>query len=74
VSLSILVNSGNGAVVVALAGAADASMLEPLRVPITAAPAETPLLVLDLELDAHDPVHQEILRSVRPSDSPPTNP
>lgn len=57
-SLSIQVRSDNGAVVVALAGAADASMLEPLRDPITAALADTPLLVLDLdELSTVDPVY-----------------
>lgn len=55
-SLSIQVRSDNGAVVVALAGAADASMLEPLRDPITAALADAHVLVLDLdELASVDP-------------------
>lgn len=48
-SLSIQVRNDNGAVVVALAGAADASMLEPLRDPLTAALADARVLVLDLD-------------------------
>lgn len=54
-SLSIQVRSDNGAVVVTLAGAADASMLEPLRTPISAALSDANVLVLDLdELDSVD--------------------
>ena len=98
---------------------ADASMLEPLRDPITAALTDAQVLVLDLdelnsvdptylrepiveergkarggqlriatthaacqrcgavaslELDDRDPVHEKILRSIRPSESPPANP
>lgn len=57
-SLSIQVRSDNGAVVVALAGAADASMLEPLRDPISAALADTEVLVLDLDqLSNVDPAY-----------------
>jgi anti-anti-sigma regulatory factor len=56
VSLSIHVRSDNGAMVVALAGAADAAMLEPLRDPITAALSDAKVLVLDLdELSSLDP-------------------
>jgi anti-anti-sigma factor len=56
VSLSIHVRSDNGAMVVALAGAADASMLEQLRDPITAALSDARVLVLDLdELSSLDP-------------------
>jgi anti-anti-sigma factor len=49
VSLSIQVRNDTGAVVVAFAGAADASMLEPLRDPLTAALADARVLVLDLD-------------------------
>ena len=48
-SLSIQVRNEHGAVVVALAGAADASMLEPLGDPLAAALADARLLVLDLD-------------------------
>lgn len=48
-SLSIQVRNENGAMVVALAGAADASMLEPLLDPLTAALADARVLVLDLD-------------------------
>lgn len=48
-SLSIQVRNDNGAMVIALAGAADASMLEPLRDPLTAALGDARVLVLDLD-------------------------
>ena len=48
-SLSIQVRNEHGAVVVALAGAADASMLEPLGDPLAAALGDARLLVLDLD-------------------------
>jgi anti-anti-sigma factor len=55
VSLSIHVHSTNGAVVVALAGTADASMLQPVAGPLTAALDDTKVLVLDLDdLDTVD--------------------
>lgn len=54
-SLSIHVHSTNGAVVVELAGTADASMLQPLVDPLTAALADAKVLVLDLdEVDTID--------------------
>jgi anti-anti-sigma factor len=49
VSLSIEVRSGNGAVVVALAGTAEASTLELLRDPLSVALADARVLVLDLD-------------------------
>lgn len=56
-SLSIQVRSDNGAVVVTLAGAAGAGMLEPLRDPLTAALGDAKVLVLDLdELTDIDPL------------------
>jgi hypothetical protein len=56
VSLSVHVRSDHGAVVVALVGVADATMIEPLRDPIAAALADSELLVLDLgELSGVDP-------------------
>lgn len=55
-SLSIHVRSEDGAVVVALVGTADASMLEPLVDPLTAALSDSGVLVLDLdELRIVDP-------------------
>lgn len=48
-SLSIQVHSDSGSVVVALAGAADNGVLEPLRDPLIAALDDTDLLVLDLD-------------------------
>ena len=47
--LSIQVRSDNGAVVLALAGTVDASMLDPLRDPLGAALADARALVLDLD-------------------------
>jgi len=49
VARSIQVRSDSGAVVVALAGTADASMLDPLRNPLRAALADACALVLDLD-------------------------
>ena len=46
---SIQVRRDNGAVVVALAGLADASMLDSLRDPLCAAMADARVLVLDLD-------------------------
>ena len=46
---SIQVRSDSGAVVVALAGTADASMLDPLRDPLRAALADACAVVLDLD-------------------------
>lgn len=55
-NLSIEVRSDNFAVVVALAGAADAARLEQLRDPLTAALLDAGLVVLDLdELTTVDP-------------------
>lgn len=55
-SLSVNVRNEHGTVVVALSGAADATMLAPLREPITAALSDAPLVVLDLdELTTTDP-------------------
>ena len=48
-SLSIQVRNEHGAVIVALAGAADASMLEPLGDPLAAALTDARVLVLDLD-------------------------
>ena len=48
-SLSINVRSDNGSVIVALAGAADAGMLEPLRDPLAAALSDAQVLVVDLD-------------------------
>ena len=62
-SLSVNVHSENHAMVITLAGAADAAaMLEPLRGPITAALADAQVLVLDLD-DRH-PVDSTALRDL----------
>jgi len=49
VALSINVRNEGNAVVISLAGAADANMLAPLRDPLTAALGDTGLVVLDLD-------------------------
>lgn len=55
-SLSINVRHDDHTVVVTLSGAADASMLIPLRDPITPALGDAPLVVLDLDaLTTTDP-------------------
>ena len=61
-SLSVNVHSQNGATVIRLAGAADATMLEPLRGPITASLADARVLVLDL--DELHPVDSSALRDL----------
>lgn len=61
-SLSVNVHSENGRMVITLAGAADAAMLEPLHGPITAALADAQVLVLDLD-DLH-PVDSTALRDL----------
>jgi anti-anti-sigma factor len=48
-SLSIHGRTDNGAMVVTLAGAADAAMLEPLRDPLSSALSDATVLVLDLD-------------------------
>lgn len=48
-SLSIQVRTDDGAVVVTLAGSADATLIAPLRDPLVAALADTGLLVIDLD-------------------------
>jgi anti-anti-sigma regulatory factor len=47
--MSIHTMSEDGVMVVALAGSADAAMLEPLRAPLTEALADTPVVVLALD-------------------------
>ena len=55
-SLSIRVRADNGALVVRLAGAADAAMLAPLREAVVAALDDSDVVVLDLdELTTVDP-------------------
>jgi anti-anti-sigma regulatory factor len=61
-SLSIQVRSDHGTVVVALAGAAAPSMLQPLRDPLTATLADAQVLVLDL--DALTGVDSTVLRQL----------
>lgn len=54
-SLSIHASTTDGVMIVALAGSADAALLNPLRAPLTEALADTPLVVLALdELDVID--------------------